>query len=413
MERKIYAEASNKAERATTLIATVKAFNAQKHEAAEFNELVDRGRQIDIQIGKWWGLQMGTTSLVMNAMFVAGFWFGSKLVREDKLSPGAVMTVFFATVLAASNLQQLVPLLETLNMGMASMASLQTLIHPPPTPSSPAPSRPASSLRLLVTANTTDVQSGSQSSRLSDPLGVASYSPVTPSFPTPAYSMFSRARPFPRLKRSPRANTLRAIRPTKCHGEFVFHNVTFAYPSRPNDPVLRDVTVFLPAGETTFIVGDSGSGKSTIAQLLLQLYQPSAGSITFDDQSLAVLDGAWMKEHVASIQQGCILFDMTVHDNVALGLAGSSTRRPQDVTRGEVMAACRVALINDFVRGLPNGYETMLGTGGASLSGGQRQRVAIARAILRDPTVLILGASLCSLLSLFSRRKMNPDLLSI
>lgn len=88
---------------------------------------------------------------------------------------------------------------------------------------------------------------------------------------------------------------------------------------------------------------------------------------------------------------------MSVHDNVALGLAGSvvsgkgDVRRPRDVTREEVVQACRMAMIHDFIMSLPDGYETRLGTGGSSLSGGQRQRMAIARARIRDPTVLILG----------------------
>jgi ATP-binding cassette subfamily B (MDR/TAP) protein 1 len=161
---------------------------------------------------------------------------------------------------------------------------------------------------------------------------------------------------------------------------------------------LRDVTLFLPPGETTFIVGGSGSGKSTVAQLLLRLYTPVGGEITLDDQSIAYLDDGYTKENIAAVQQGCILFDMSVHDNVAMGLAGAGVdmktgiqRRPRDVTRGEVEEACRMAMIHDFISGLPEGYETVLGTGGSSLSGGQRQRLAIARARIRDPTILVLG----------------------
>jgi ATP-binding cassette, subfamily B (MDR/TAP), member 1 len=92
------------------------------------------------------------------------------------------------------------------------------------------------------------------------------------------------------------------------------------------------------------------------------------------------------------VSQECILFDISVHDNVAMGLAGSGGgRQPKDVTHEEVVEACRAALMHDFVRDLPEGHLTRLGNGGASLSGGQMQRLAIARAKLRDPTVLILG----------------------
>jgi ATP-binding cassette subfamily B (MDR/TAP) protein 1 len=123
---------------------------------------------------------------------------------------------------------------------------------------------------------------------------------------------------------------LRKILPLRCAGELALHDITFAYPSHPTMPVLTDVSLFLPAYETTFIVRGSGSGKSTIAQLL-RMYEPQPGSIQLDDQDLAYLDGTWTRTHVAGVSQGCILFDMSVHDDVAMGLAGpgSEGRRPE------------------------------------------------------------------------------------
>ncbi|KAK7683558.1 hypothetical protein QCA50_013394 [Cerrena zonata] len=199
-------------------------------------------------------------------------------------------------------------------------------------------------------------------------------------------------------KKSRRATELRKIIPSSCTGGLELIDATFAYPSRPTMPVLTNVSVFLPAGETTFIVGGSGSGKSTIAQLLLRMYELQEGMIRLDEQDMAYLDAEWTRQHISAVSQNCILFDMTVHDNVAMGLAGpGSKRRPEDVTREEVTAVCRAALMHEFVRDLPDGYDTKLGNGGANLSGGQKQRLAIARALLRNPTVLILDEATSAL----------------
>ncbi|KAK4689949.1 ATP-binding cassette, subfamily B (MDR/TAP), member 1, partial [Tremellales sp. Uapishka_1] len=338
-ERRAFAEASTNIERATTAISTVKAHNAQTSEKSRFAKLVQDARDSLVKQSVIWGACIGASDFLTLATFVVGFWYGAKVVRDGKANGGDVMTVFWACLLGSSNLQMLVPQLTTLTKGENSMASLMTVIRDPPTnPFSP---------------------------------------PATPT-----------------LQRMSRT------RPSRCRGEFNLSHISFAYPSRPDSLVLRDVSLFLPPGETTFIVGGSGSGKSTVAQLLLRLYQPSGGEITMDEQSFAGMDDGYCRENIAAVQQGCILFDLSIHDNVAMGLAGASgPRRPADVSRIEVEEACKMAMIHDFVTSLPQGYDTMLGSGGNALSGGQKQRLAIARARIRDPVVLILGESdqLCCL----------------
>lgn len=135
---------------------------------------------------------------------------------------------------------------------------------------------------------------------------VSGNNPFSPT-DSPIDSSFSAAVGKLNPKRVSRPLTLGGVRPCRCHGEFNFNHISFAYPSRPENPVLCDISLFIPPGETTFIVGGSGSGKSTIAQLLLRLYDPTSGEITMDNQSFPFLNSHFTRENIAAVQQGCIL----------------------------------------------------------------------------------------------------------
>jgi ATP-binding cassette subfamily B (MDR/TAP) protein 1 len=333
VERSELAEAGSLVDRAISAIATVKAFNAAAFERESLATVLGRLKVTVMKVNTIWSVASGLAQFVAMAMFVQGFWFGAKLVKEGKLSAGDVMTVFWACLIATSCLQMCIPQLIVFSKGKFSAAALLNLVE------------------------------------------VQTVQPITPA-------------------KTRKITSFRKISPHKCHGELAMQNVTFTYPSRPTLPVLMNVTLFLPAHEMTFIVGRSGSGKSTIAQLLLRMYDPQSGLIQLDNQDVTYLDDDWMHKHIACVSQDCILFDMTVRENVAMGVSGSgSGRQPEDVTSEEIIDACRAALMHDFIRELPEGYDTPLGNGGANLSGGQMQRLAIARAKLRDPTVLVLGSS--------------------
>ncbi|KAI0298345.1 P-loop containing nucleoside triphosphate hydrolase protein [Multifurca ochricompacta] len=334
-------------ERAVSAIATVKAFNAVSFEQSAFLSITQKLHNTAWRINRIWAFTSGLNQFIALGMFVQGFWFGAKLVRDGKVGVGNVMAVFWACLIATTNFQMCIPHLITLTKGKFAMSALIALVQAPTPVYSHSSKRPSVSLSLLN-------------------------------------------------KR--KAATFRKIVPKKCSGEINLHEVTFAYPSRPSIPVLKDVTIYIPPSETTFIVGGSGSGKSTIAQLLLRMYNVQEGTISLDDQDVEFLDTNWTRQHISAVSQGTILFDMTVHDNVAVGLAGpGSNRRPQDATRKEVIEACQTALLHSFIKDLPDGYDTRLGNGGANLSGGQRQRLALARAILCDPTVLILDEATSAL----------------
>jgi ABC-type multidrug transport system fused ATPase/permease subunit len=147
-------------------------------------------------------------------------------------------------------------------------------------------------------------------------------------------------------------------------------------------PALRGIDLEVPAGQTVALVGAMGSGKSALASLIPRLYDVSEGSVNIDGADVRTVDLASLRAAVAVVTDDPFLFSATVHDNIAYA-------RP-DATRAEVEHAARAAQAEEFIRELPDGYDTLIGERGLTLSGGQRQRIAIARAVLADPRVLIL-----------------------
>ena len=155
--------------------------------------------------------------------------------------------------------------------------------------------------------------------------------------------------------------------------------VSFKYGCRA--PVLEDVDLRIPAGKIVAIVGESGSGKSTLLKLLMRFYDPTAGRILIDGVDLRDFELASLRARIGVVSQEPFIFSGTVRENIALGLPGA--------TLDEVIQATRAAGLDEFIAGLPERYETVIGERGANLSGGQRQRLAIARALLKKPEILI------------------------
>ncbi len=170
-------------------------------------------------------------------------------------------------------------------------------------------------------------------------------------------------------------------------GAIRFEDVSFGY--REDTPALDRVTLDVPAGRTTAIVGRSGSGKSTLLALVPRLHDVAAGRVLVDGQDVRDVTLASLRKAVAVVSQDVVLFDDTVRQNIAFG-------RP-DATEDEIWAAARAAAADGFIRALPQGLATRVGPGGTGLSGGERQRVSLARAFLRDAPILLLDEATSAL----------------
>ena len=177
--------------------------------------------------------------------------------------------------------------------------------------------------------------------------------------------------------------------PVPPRGHIVFEDVSFSYPSRTDTRAINSLRLEVQSGETVAIVGPSGAGKTTMFQLLLRFYDPTAGRILIDGVDIARVHPESLRARIGLVPQDTVLFATSAGENIRYGRPDASTE--------EIEAAAQAAEADSFIRQLPEGYDSFLGERGIRLSGGQRQRIAIARAILRNPPILLLDEATSSL----------------
>ncbi len=172
-------------------------------------------------------------------------------------------------------------------------------------------------------------------------------------------------------------------------GNIAFKGLSFRYPTRPESLVFDQLSFQVAAGEHVAIVGASGSGKSSLAQLLLRFYNVEDGEIEIDGHNIQELNIEWLRSHIGYVSQGPILFAGTILENIKYG--------NPDATMEQIIQVCDMANALEFIEKFPNKFETYVGERGLSLSGGQKQRIAIARALLKNPKIMILDEATSAL----------------
>ncbi|KAM4074973.1 hypothetical protein ACB094_10G135000 [Castanea mollissima] len=173
------------------------------------------------------------------------------------------------------------------------------------------------------------------------------------------------------------------------HGDIEFRDVYFSYPARPDEPIFSGFSLYIPSGTTAALVGQSGSGKSTVISLIERFYDPLAGEVLIDGINLKDLQLKWIREKIGLVSQKPVLFSCSIKDNIAYGKDGA--------TYEEIKTASELANAFKFIDKLPQGLDTLVGEHATQLSGGRKQRVAIARAILKDPRILLLDEATSAL----------------
>ncbi|KAB0340822.1 hypothetical protein FD754_022798, partial [Muntiacus muntjak] len=181
------------------------------------------------------------------------------------------------------------------------------------------------------------------------------------------------------------------LKPSTMEGNVAFNEVVFNYPTRPDIPVLRGLSLEVKKGQTLALVGSSGCGKSTVVQLLERFYDPLAGTVLIDGKEIKHLNVQWLRAHMGIVSQEPILFDCSIGENIAYG------DNSRVVSQEEIERAAKEANIHPFIELLPDKYNTRVGDKGTQLSGGQKQRIAIARALVRQPHILLLDEATSAL----------------
>ncbi|KAL6546439.1 ATP-binding cassette sub- B member 9 [Orobanche minor] len=341
-----YAEAGNVVEQTVGAIRTVASYNGEKEAAEKYDSKLQVAYASTVKQGFASGMGVGIVLLIVFGTYGLAIWYGGKLILDQGYSGGVVVNVVMTIMTGGLYLQKL-----PMKFGLLQK-DLQKLFKTIP-------------LRALgQTSPCINAFAAGQAA---------------------AYKMFETIRRTPKIDAADTKGTVLE----DMRGEIELRDVYFKYPARPEVQIFAGFSLDVPSGKTAALVGQSGSGKSTVISLVERFYDPDAGEVLIDGFNLKRLNLRWIRGKIGLVSQEPILFATTIKENILYG--------KEDAGDDEIRRAIELANAAKFIDKLPQGLDTMVGEHGTQLSGGQKQRIAIARAILKNPKILLLDEATSAL----------------
>lgn len=372
------------ASEAISNIKTVRAFAAEALTAKRFAEKTNEAYVEARRIGIVAGVFDGAVHFAANISLVAVLGYGGHLVGTGAMTAGDLTAFLLYSTYVGLNVAGLSSIYSDLKRAAGAAQRIFDVIER--TPEMPLSSDPhywqqqkqQQQQQGLVKDQNTDAEDDNPDNRA---VVVSDESVWLKRKPQALYGAAREA------IKGPQASSLITL--PSVAGEVRFENVDFAYPTRKEAPILKDFSLTIPAGTSICFASSSGGGKSTVASLLVRLYEPDKGRIFLDGHDVKTIDPTWLRKQVALVSQEPSLFATTIAENIRFG-------RPE-ASDEEVIEAARRSAIHERIMSFPQGYETEVGEKGAQLSGGERARVAVARALLKDAPVIVFDESTAAL----------------
>lgn len=338
--QQLYATAGAVAEQAISSIRTVIAFNGQKKESDRYNDRLELVKTVSIKSGYVISLCLGFIFFFVFSSYAVGLWFGARQVSES-------IRKFC---------------IDEFNPSCQTGGKVLTVFW-----------------SVLV--------------------GAVAVGKLGPNMSTIAEARGAASKLWCILDRVPRISSDlqgEIVKEDSFKGKLEFKEVNFSYPSRPDVPILQNLSIIIEPGTTVALVGQSGCGKSTIAALIERFYDPDAGNIYLDQVNLKDLHLKWLRSKIGYVNQEPSLFSGTIKENISCGLT-DSTIYDDEALMQKIVEAAKLSQAHEFISNLPEGYNTEVGNKGLQLSGGQKQRIAIARALIDDPHILLFDEATSAL----------------